>query len=280
MSTLAYPPDVESQIAEKAVMVTSRAARWRLRLELMRNLAVRDVETRYKHSLLGLYWAIINPLVTAGIFSFVFQVIFHASSKPIPYVVFLLSGLTFWNFFTNGMMSATVSVSGNAALLAKIYFPRVVLPTAAILARLIDFAFSALILLVFIVLYRVPVHWTLVFLPLVLLVQIGFTLGVGFIVAALNVLYRDVTQLVGLLLMAWFYFSPIMYRITVVPARIRPFLLLNPMGATVEAERNLLFTGHLLHPHYLDAAVVSTVAVLAVGYWIFRRVEPLFAEVM
>lgn len=109
---------------------------------------MRDVETRYKHSLLGLYWAIINPLVTAAIFGFVFGVIFHATSKPIPYVVYLLSGLTFWNFFTNGLMSATVSVSGNAALLAKIYFPRVVLPTASILARLIDLGFSALVLVV------------------------------------------------------------------------------------------------------------------------------------
>lgn len=241
---------------------------------------MRDVETRYKHSLLGLYWAIINPLVTAAIFGFVFGVIFHATSKPIPYVVYLLSGLTFWNFFTNGLMSATVSVSGNAALLAKIYFPRVVLPTASILARLIDLGFSALVLVVFIALYRVPVHWSLIFIPFVLLIQIGFTLGIGFIVASLNVLYRDVTQLVGLLLMAWFYFSPIMYRLAAVPASIRTYLLLNPMGATIEAERNLLFVGHLRHPHYLDASVVSTAIVLWVGYKIFKRVEPLFAEVM
>ena len=122
----------------------TRASLW---FELTRNLAVRDVEIRYKHSLLGLYWALINPLITAAIFAFVFGVILHATSKPLPYVVFLLTGLTFWNLFGNGLTSATLSVTGSAALLAKLYFPRVVLPTASVLARLIDFAFSAIVLI-------------------------------------------------------------------------------------------------------------------------------------
>ena len=123
--------------------VRQRWASLALWLELIRNLAVRDVETRYKHSLLGLYWAIVNPLVTAAIFSFVFGVLFKAgdSTKPIPYVVFVVTGLTFWNFFGNGVGSATTSITGSASLLAKIYFPRVVMPTAAVLARLIDFGF-------------------------------------------------------------------------------------------------------------------------------------------
>lgn len=248
--------------------------------ELTRNLAVRDVETRYKHSLLGLYWAIINPLVNAGIYGFVFGVIFHASSKPIPYVVFLLTGLTFWNLFANGMMSATGSVSGNAALLAKIYFPRIVLPTASVLARLIDFMFSALVLTIFIAIYHVPVHWQLVWIPLILLIQVFFTIGIGYMVAALNVLYRDVNQLIGLVLMAWFYFSPVMYRLSGVPKAFQPLILLNPMGATLEAERNLLYSGHLHHPHYLDLAIGVTVLVVFLGYRLFKRIEPLFAEVM
>jgi ABC-type polysaccharide/polyol phosphate export systems, permease component len=166
----------------------------------VRNLAVRDVETRYKHSLLGLYWAIINPLFTAAIFSFVFGTIFHAPNKPIPYIVFLLTGLTFWNFFGNSVNSGAVSITGNAALLAKIYFPRVVLPTAAVLARLIDFLFSCVVLAVFIGLYRVPIHWSTLWLVPLLGLQLVFTLGIAYLVAAANVLYRDVTQLFG----AWY----------------------------------------------------------------------------
>ncbi|PSR34369.1 MAG: ABC transporter permease [Sulfobacillus benefaciens] len=249
-------------------------------VELTRNLASRDVETRYKHSLLGLYWAIINPLVTAAIFGFVFGVIFHVSTKPIPYVVFYLGGLTFWNFFANGVMSAVGSVSGNAALLAKIYFPRIVLPTAAVLARFIDFLFSFGVLVVFILLYRVPVHWTSLWIPLILLLQMFFTLGIGYMVAALNVLYRDVTQLMGLLLMVWLYFSPVMYRVSGHPKSLQIILLINPVGTMIEVERNVIFTGQVLHPEYLWAAIAWTGFVFLGGIALFKRVEPLFAEVM
>ncbi|MBX5466952.1 MAG: ABC transporter permease [Firmicutes bacterium] len=248
--------------------------------ELIRNLAVRDVETRYKHSLLGLYWAIINPLATAGIFGFVFGVIFHAASQSVPYVVFLLTGLTFWNLFANGVMSATVSVTGNAALLAKIYFPRVVLPTAAVLARFIDFLFSLFVLAVFVALYRVPVHWSALAVVPVVVVEMLFTLGVGYMTAALNVLYRDVNQLVGLLLMVWMYLSPVMFTVAQVPASLRPILLLNPMGGLIQAERDLLFTGHLTDATYLWTAGSWTALVFVGGLYLFKRIEPLFAEVM
>ncbi len=252
--------------------------RW---VELIRNLAVRDVETRYKHSLLGLYWTLINPLVTALIFSFVFQDIFHATSKPVPYVVFLLSGLTFWNFFNNGVYSATSSVTGNAQLLAKLYFPRVVLPTAAVLARMIDFAFGLVILLVFFALYRVPLHWIgfLLIAP-ILLLQVMFTMGIAFITSALNVLYRDMSQLIGLLLMVWMYMSPVMFHPSSAPAELRLVFYINPVGAMISAEKDLLFTGQIGHPLYLWFAVLWTMLVYAAGLRLFKRIEPLFAEVM
>lgn len=251
--------------------------RW---LELTRNLAVRDVETRYKHSLLGLYWALINPLAIAAIYGFVFGVIFHAASGTIPYPVFLLTGLTFWNFFGNGLMSATVSVSGNAALLAKIYFPRVILPTAAVLARLIDFLFSLLILIVFILIYHVPVHWTAFWVIPLLGLQVALTLGVGYILAALNVLYRDMNQLIGLLLMVWIYFSPVMYAITGHSQTIQDVLLMNPMGAILQSERDLIFVGYLTEPVFLWAAAGWTALAVVGGLALFKRIEPLFSEVM
>lgn len=258
-------------------LIRPGSRRW---VELIRNLAVRDVETRYKHSLLGLYWALINPLVMALIYSFLFGTIFHASSKPIPYVVFLLTGLTFWNLFNNGVMSATVSITGNAQLLAKLYFPRVVLPTAAVLARLIDFAFSFVVLLVFVAVYRVPLHWSFLLLPLVLVPQILFTLGISFLTAALNVLYRDMNQLIGLFLMLWMYLTPVMYPATNLPVDFQAVMFLNPMGNFVEMERDLLFVGHIGHPSYIWAVLVWTVFVYALGLRVFKRIEPLFAEVM
>lgn len=249
-------------------------------LELIRNLAVRDVEIRYKHSLLGLYWAIINPLLTAAIFSFVFTAIFHAQSGSVPYVVFLLTGLTFWGLFANGVNSATGSITSTAPLLAKVYFPRIALPTAAVLARLIDFWFSLFVLGVFVVVYRTPVHWTALWIVPVLGLETLFTLGIGYLVAATNVLYRDVTQLVGLVLMIWMWLSPVMYSVDSVNPRIQGILLINPMGALLQAERDLLFAGHLTNLPFLWAAAVWACFVFVLGLVVFKRIEPLFAEVM
>lgn len=258
-------------------------ARWqslRIWIELIRNLAVRDVEIRYKHSLLGLYWALINPLLTAGIYGFVFGVIMHASSGSVPYVVFLIMGLTFWNIFNNGVMSATVSVTGSASLLAKIYFPRIVLPTAAVAARLIDFLFSFIILAILLVVYRVPVFLSGVWVLPILGLQLLFTLGISYLTASLNVLYRDVSQLTALLLMVWMWLSPVLYQIATLPNWVQSILLINPMGAFLQAERDLLFSGHLTVTPYLWAAGAWSFFVFVAGIALFKRIEPLFAEVM
>lgn len=249
-------------------------------VELTRNLAVRDIEIRYKHSLLGLYWAIINPLLTASIFSFVFGVIFHASSKPIPYVVFLITGLTFWNFFANGVMSATTSVTGSSVLLAKVYFPRVVLPTAAVLARLIDFCFSLFVLAIFALIYRIPVHWTALWIIPILCVQVLFTLGIGYFVASVNVLYRDMNQLTGLVLMIWMWLSPVIYSIESAPTDLQRILLINPLGALIQADRDFLVIGHLTNQPQLLLAVVWAGIAFIGGLFVFKKIEPLFAEVM
>ncbi len=241
---------------------------------------MRDVEIRYKHSLLGLYWALINPLIMAVIYSFVFGTLFHVPSGNIPYLVFLLTGLTFWNVLNNGLMSATASVSGNAQLLAKLYFPRVVLPTAAVLARLIDFGFSFVILLIFVAVYRVPLHWTALLLPLVLIPQMIFTLGLGFLLAALNVLYRDISQVIALVLLMWMYLTPVMYEASRIPSNLQVILFLNPMGSFIEVERQLMFSGRITDPTYIWTILIWTIFVYAVGLRVFKRIEPLFAEVM
>lgn len=264
------------------VMVTAMR-RWhslRIWVELIRNLAVRDVETRYKHSLLGLYWAIINPLIMALIFSFVFTIVFHANSKPIPYIVFLLTGLTFWNLFANSIMSATGSVTGNAVLLSKLYFPRVVIPTASVMARFIDFLFALLVLAVFIFAYHVRIYPSLFWIVPILICQTLFALGIGYLLSACNVLYRDMTQLVGLILMLWMYVSPVMYPIGHVSNTIQSILLMNPMGAMIQAERDLLFTGGLTEAPYLWAAIAWCGFVFLAGIYVFKQIEPTFSEVL
>ena len=278
-------PAHEPTVAKRSgpSLLASALRRWdslAVWFELIRNLAVRDVEIRYKHSLLGLYWAIINPLLTAAIFSFVFTVIFHVSSQQIPYVVFLLTGLTFWSLFANGVMSATSSITSTASLLAKVYFPRVALPTAAVLARLIDFGFSLFVLAVFIAVYRTPVHWTALWIVPIFGFQALFTLGIGYIVASVNVLYRDMTPLTSLVLMVWMWLSPVMYGIDRVSPGLQGVLLINPLGAMLQAERDLLFTGHLTNLPFLWVAAAWACFAFVAGLAVFKRIEPLFAEIM
>ena len=163
--------------------------------DLIAGLALRDVKMRYQLSILGLYWAVLNPLLMALIWSFVFSVIFRAQGiAGVPYFVFLFCGITFWNLFSNSLMTAVNSLTGNASLLSKLYFPRAILPTASVMARLVDFAFSLVVLGVFMAIYKIVPGKALLWLPVILFFEMVFTLGMAYIVSALNVLYRDVSQ--------------------------------------------------------------------------------------
>lgn len=248
--------------------------------ELTLQLARRDIMIRYKHSMLGLYWAVLNPLLMALVFTMVFSTIMRVKVPGIPYLVFMLTGLTVWNLFGNSVTTTVQSLTGNASLLAKSYFPREILPTAGVVARLVDFGFAFLVLMFFYVIYHVHIGVAVLGLPLILIPEIMFTLGVSYLVAALNVLYRDVNQLVGLILLLWMYLSPVVYSITLVPARFYKLYLLNPMGEAVYLTQNLLlYNKWPASWHYLVFWIVS-LGTLFLGLAVFKRLEPLFGEIM
>ncbi|AGL03786.1 ABC transporter permease [Desulfoscipio gibsoniae] len=244
-------------------------------------LAWRDVRVRYQLSVLGLYWAIINPLLMAIIWSFVFSYIFRATGlNGIPYVVFLFCGLTYWNLFANSLSNAATSLTGNAMLLSKVYFPRIILPTAAVIARLVDFAFSMLVLVLIIWYYNLTPVWDpLVLLPL-LAIEFFYTLGLAYIVASLNVLYRDVAQLVNIILMFWLYLSPIFYILEQVPEKIRSYFAYNTIGLLVDMQRNVLLAGDGANWHLVLISLLISIGVFILGWLVFHWLEPLFAEVM
>jgi ABC-2 type transport system permease protein len=155
-----------------------------------------------------------------------------------------------------------------------------VLPTAAILARLIDFLFSLGVLGVFVAAYRIPIHWTLFWLIPIISLQLVFTWGMGFLAASLNVLYRDVTQLIALLLMVWVWVAPVMVSSSGHALWIRSIFLLDPMGGLIQAERDVIFSGHLTSPVSLWSAAAWAVFVFFGGLTTFKRIEPLFSEVL
>jgi ABC-type polysaccharide/polyol phosphate export permease len=263
------------------------------RRELMNNLTLRELRGKYKRSALGWAWSLLNPISMMLIYSLVFGYILRIKVDPghpsglQNFSFFLLCGLLSWNFLSNGMTASMVSLLGNANLIKKVYFPREILPAAAVAAAgvtfLIEFSVLAVALLIF-------GNMVLPWLPLVLLLialQGMFVLGVGLALSILNVYFRDVQHLVAIALQVWFYASPIVYPITLVPEHqpiwghsvpLRAIYELNPMVRFIEAYRNVLYDLRFPSAGTLLYIVVSSVVSLAIGVWVFRRFDPRLAE--
>lgn len=250
-------------------------------LDLVNTLAMRDVKMRYQLSILGLYWAILNPFLVAIIWSIVFNKIFRFQGiEGVPYIIFIFCGITFWNLFANSLTTAVNSLTGNASLLSKLYFPRLILPSASVMARVVDFLFSFAVLCILMLVYHVTPGQRFYWLPLLLLIQLIFTLGMAYIVSSLNVIYRDISQILGLVLMLWLYVSPILYTMQQVPEHIRKYFMYNPIGELVYMGTNILIGNGEIDLLALIVATFMSVGVFVCGLILFRYLEPVFAEVM
>lgn len=240
----------------------------------------RTIRGRYQQSLLGSLWAIVQPAASVLIFSIIFTQVVPVDTGAIPYPVFSYVAIVPWTLLSSSLADMSGSLVQNMNLVTKIYFPREVLPLAAMLARLFDFAISAVVLVVLMIVYRMPVFplgW--LFIPVIFLTQIALVTGIGLIAAAMNIFYRDVQPLLTLLTQLWFYASPIIYPVDLVPERFRFLYSLNPMVGILSSYRAILLEQKLPGLELLSAAVISLVSLLF-GYWLFKRVEPLFADIV
>lgn len=256
---------------------TSLAEFWQRR-SLLWHMTVRHLRGQYKQSFLGYAWAFVNPLSQMLILSFVFSTILRIPSQDVPYPLFLLVGLVPWIFFSSTVSSATDSVVGAASLVTKVYFPREVLPTAAMLTKLVDLGFGILILIGLMVYFGHPPQWTAVWLPVLFFIHILFTLGLAFPLAALNVFFHDVRFLVGVVLLMWFYMTPVIYPVELVPDRYRILFDLNPNSLFINAYRRVLLegTGPGLDRVFLGAVIA--LSTFLIGYYLFKRMESGFAD--
>ncbi len=262
--------------------------------ELVKNLVARDLKARYKNSMLGFLWCLVNPLLMMAVFTFVFTVMLPSSPvKNFP--VFLLCAVLPWNFFSTAVMSGINSIVGNAHLIKKVYFPWEVLPLSTVLANLVNFLLSLLVLFIFILVYRVGfTFWLLIYLPLVVVVQVIFTLGISMILATVNVFYRDTAVIMEVLLLAWFFVTPIFYPIDILPTHRQIFgidwaihrltYIVNPMASIISAYRDILYGsigGGPPRPPALDflgRTAITAMGVLVVGYLVFCHYSKVFAE--
>ncbi len=241
----------------------------------------RNIRARYQQSALGWLWAVIQPAAQVAIFTVVFTLFVPVDTAGAPYVVFSYIAVVPWSLLASALPDMANALVDNMSLITKIYFPRETLPVAALLARLVDFAIAALVAAVLLVAYQTPAFLPgLLYLPVALAIELLLILGLGLGCAALNVFFRDVRSLLILGLQIWFYASPILYPVTLVPHDLRPFYYLNPMVGVLEVFRAVLLQGTLPDPKVLlPSAIVSTLLFIA-GYWLFKRVEFRFADIV
>lgn len=238
----------------------------------------RTVRGRYQQSMLGWLWAVVQPAATVVIFSIIFTYFVPIDTGDIPYPVFSYVAVLPWTFLAAALPDMSNSLVYNISLVTKIYFPREALPIAAMFARLLDFGIGVGLLLVLMLYYHMPLASNTLFMfPVILAIQITLVLGLGLACAALNVFVRDVQPLLTLGIQLWFYASPIIYPIKLIPQEWRSFYFLNPMAGILEAYRDVVLYGRLPGIYLLFSALVSGV-IFCLGYWFFKRVEYRFAD--
>lgn len=269
---------------------TARRAVWRPlwelpgRFELIASLARRELVARYKGSVLGIVWAIVTPVMTISIFTFIFAGIFRArfgaAGTPWDYALYLFCGLLPWTMFQDTLQLSSTTIVNHANLVKRVIFPLETLPVAQALAALANQAFGMIVLLVAIAIVRHEFHATVLWLPVLLIPQLVFTLGAAWLVASLGVFLRDIAQGISLVLMAWMYLTPIIYPESIVPERYRPFINANPFTPLVRSYRRIFIEG--IAPDWSSLAYFLVVAVLlfVFGYWWFAKSRRNFADVI
>jgi lipopolysaccharide transport system permease protein len=248
--------------------------------ELLYFLTKRGLQIRYKQSYLGFSWAILQPVALSFIFALFFGRLAGLSSEGVPYPVFALAGLVPWIFTSGAVSGATSSLVEDANLIGRVYFPRVVVPAAKMLALLIDLAVAFASLIVFMLAYGVKPHWTSFYIPLFLLLDFAVVLGFGMFLSALNVRYRDVVVAIPLVLQIWLFVSPVVYTGSLVTGGWRYVYALNPMASVLTGMRWALLGTHYPGTGPLLVSIATALLVLVGASLYFRHVENFFADVV
>jgi len=252
---------------------------WRYR-ELFYFLAWRDVKVRYKQTLLGVAWAIVQPLLTMFIFLMLFGKIANFPTDGTPHALFYYSALVPWIYFSTTLAFCGNSLVSNSNLLTKVYFPRTILPASVALSGLVDFAIGAVLIIGLLGYYRIVPDWNIFLWPFLMFLLVLLTYGVGMILAALTVKYRDVKYAIPFIIQLGLFVTPIIYSPSTIPVEYRKFIMLNPLTGIIEAFRTSLSPVRPMEWGMLGVSVAFTVAILVAGTIYFRRAERSFADLV
>jgi lipopolysaccharide transport system permease protein len=256
---------------------------WEYR-ELLYFLVWRDLKVRYRQTVLGVAWVLLQPLLSTVVFTLLFGVLLGAPSDGAPYALFALAGLVPWQYFSGSLSRVGTSLVSSAHLITKVYFPRLIIPLSGVTATLVDFGIGCGVLAILMIAYRVPLTWNILWLPVFLLLAMITALGFGLWLSALNVRYRDINYLIPFLLQIWMYITPVVYGSTLIPERFRYLLAINPMTGVVEGFRWALLSGSTPGSAPSDIltglSVTISLVVLVSGLLYLRNTERTFADVI
>ncbi len=252
---------------------------WQYR-EVLRQLAWREIRIRYKQTLLGFAWTIVQPVSLMLLFTIVFTRFVKVDTGPYPYPIFVYCVLLPWGLFSAGLTRATGAITGNANLIQKVYVPRQIFVLISLAPPLVDFAISAGVYVALMAWYRTTPTVHLLWFPALLLMELALIFGVGLWLATFNAFYRDAGSALGLILQLWFYGSPIIYGLSSVPEWLMPYYRLNPLVGLMDGFRGALLGGYAPDPQLIGITLAWCVGLVVTGLLLFRRAEGYFADVL
>lgn len=264
------------------------SALWGAKLDLLKILVRRDLEARYKGSILGNLWPLLNQLTQLLVYTYVFSVVLKVKlnlaglpANNFTFGLWLFSGLVPWIAFSSGFGQSANAVIGQPNLVKKVVFPLVLLPLVPICSAFVESSFGLVVLIAMIALTTQTIHGTLVLLPLIWIPQLLFTAGLGYLVAGMTVFLRDVPQTLAVILNLWFYFTPIMYPSSAIPAGFGTWIFwANPMASVIEVYRDLILVGEIHHKREWLVVWLVSLVIFSAGLWVYRRLRPAFADVL
>lgn len=254
--------------------------------ELIQSLVIRDLKVRYKNSVLGVLWSLLNPLLMTLVFTIVFTLMIPSDIEDYP--VFFLCGFLPWSFLSASLTGATGSIVDNASLVKKVYFPREILPLSEVLSNLVNFLLALVVLFAVIFISQVGLTPAALMLPLIVLAQVMFIMGIALLLSTANVFFRDTQHILEIVLLAWFFLTPIFYPIKTLPESAQILGLtvdvqlwvrrLNPMASLVASYRDVLYWGEPTGWDFFLRTFVTCLVVMVVGYLVFCRFSSVFGE--
>lgn len=244
--------------------------------ELLKTNVKKEIRGRYKNSFLGVLWSFLNPLLQLLVYSVIFGALLAGGDKTYP--IYICVALIPWTYFTTAITQVAFTVIGNADIIKKVYFPREILPVSVVTSGAVNFIISTIIILAFVIFSGVGLSWYILLYPFILLIQYVLLLGIGFIVSSVTVYFRDLEHIIGVVLMAAFYATPIVYKLEQLPHTLQILVNLNPMTHLINAYRDIFYYHQMPNMEILVTLLGISLALTVVGYFIFKKLQKGFAE--